>query len=343
MLAYYLYFKNKSLVLWSGFKTNLILKNLKKLFLIKLGIDKGAEIINLPIYGNICLSIHQGYKIFNFKKGSVIKIFDRNLPADIVATEIKGVREAGHLDFSPDIVDWNMKDRWFEEELVEGSMGYAILNSNPNALMSVFRREIIPLLENMILLKKPVYTLLCERVDSCLSIINKGNRLSAPGLDAQKVNSIKKGIGKITESLRKEDNQKICLIFSHGDFSFKNVMITKKRTMVIDWEGVAFRSVLFDLYNWFFTELYYHNGSSNLVPEISEAISIFKKHLNDKAPDIVQSLSSMASAYRFLFYLERMTMLLQRNLSDKLLDITLSSYMVFMEYEDNQSHHFDGC
>ncbi len=49
MLAYYLYFKNKSLQLQSAFKTRLIFKNLKKLFLPGLGLIKEREILNLPI------------------------------------------------------------------------------------------------------------------------------------------------------------------------------------------------------------------------------------------------------------------------------------------------------
>ncbi len=36
-------------------------------------------------------------------------------------------------------------------------MGYAILNSEPTALMSFFHQEIIPILIDMVLLKKTVF------------------------------------------------------------------------------------------------------------------------------------------------------------------------------------------
>ncbi len=78
-----------------------------------------------------------------------------------------------------------------------------------------------------------------QRVDSCLAIINERTRFSDPGLDVRKIREIKNGIGKISDRLRKEDERKVCLSFSHGDFSFKNIVITHQKTMVIDWEGAG--------------------------------------------------------------------------------------------------------
>jgi hypothetical protein len=124
------------------------------------------------------------------------------------------------------------------------------------------------------------------------------------------------------------------MVFSHGDFSLRNMLMTKEGIRVIDWESAGRRSVLFDLYNYFFTESYYGRIATNLVSEISEAISSLQSRIRSKAPDIAENLSSLTPMYRRLYYLERILVMLEREMSDDLLDVILRSIQVFKRYEE---------
>ena len=104
--------------------------------------------------------------------------------------------------------------------------------------------------------------------------------------------------------------------------------------MVIDWESVAYRNILYDLYNYFFTEIYYERVKTNLVPEINHAIWSLQSRLMSQAPDIAKPLISLADCYRRLYYFERIRMLLARELSDKLLNVIVRSIEVFNRYEE---------
>jgi aminoglycoside phosphotransferase (APT) family kinase protein len=147
-------------------------------------------------------------------------------------------------------------------------------------------------------------------------------RLSKSGLEARKTDVISGFIESTAEQLRLKENHQIDLVFSHGDFSLVNILSTKDGIMVIDWESAGHRSTLFDLHNYFLTELHYGRATTNLVSEINEAIYI------------ARTLPSLAETYRRLYYLERVLMLLERELSNSLLDVILRSIAVFNRYEE---------
>ena len=105
--------------------------------------------------------------------------------------------------------------------------------------------------------------------------------------------------------------------------------------MVIDWEGGGIRNPLFDLYNYFLTELYYERATSTsaLVPKVNKAISYLQARLLPKIPELTRALVSLSPIYRRLYYLERVCMLLERELDNKLLSVIVRSIDVFNRYE----------
>ena len=55
-----------------------------------------------------------------------------------------------------------------------------------------------------------------------------------------------------TYCLRGEENRPVFLVLTHGDFCPANMVNTPHGIKIIDWEGVGNRSVLFDVYSYFF-------------------------------------------------------------------------------------------
>jgi hypothetical protein len=299
----------------------------------QLHLRSSGAVLELPVYGNLCLPVHRGYKAFDFRRKTVVRIFARNVDAAIVASEIEGVRKASLLDFAPTVRRWSIEERWYEEDLVVGYPGCSSSWPEAAALLKMYYQDVEPCIERMIVHQAPLSTNLGEYVDKNTAILGDVG-LSKRGLDASKVDSIRSFVGSVAERLLLEGSRQIDLVFSHGDFSLVNILRTRDGITVIDWESARRRSTLFDLYNYFFTELYYKRVTTDLVSEIQEVISSLQSRLALKAPDIARTLPALAQVYRQLYYFERVLMLLERELTDKLLDVIRRSIDVFNHYEE---------
>ena len=334
VLAWFLCLQNKSLCLGSlGLDRRKAISAVSTLVRCQLRLRSDDSVLDLPVYGNLCLRVHRGYKVFDFRRRTVARVFAPEIATDIVVSELERVRNAALLDFAPKVRRWNIEERWYEEDFVIGYSCHSVSRPEPAPFLETYHRNVAPCIERMILLQAPLSTNLHEYVDRITNTLKDG-RLSRQRLDARKINTIKGFIESITKRLRLEENCQIDLVFSHGDFSLVNILRTEKGIMVIDWESASRRSTLFDLYNFFLTELYYKRATTNLVSEINEAISVLQSHLTLSAPDTARTLPSLAEVYRRLYYFERVFMLLEREMSDKILDVILRSIEVFNRYEE---------
>jgi hypothetical protein len=334
VLAWLLYFKYETLRLHSlKIDKKQGISALRALVRHQLHLGSSDSVLELPAYGNLCLPVHRGYRVFDFRRKAVTRTFDPEVDRAIVENEIEGVRQAGRLDFAPAVPRWNEEERWYEEEYVIGDRARWIPKSEPEAVVRIYRQHVAPCLEHMILLQAPVNVKLGEYVGRIMDSLGDG-RLSKPGLNVGKAMAIRDFVESVAEHLLLEGSgTAVDLVFSHGDFSLRNMLRTRDGMVVIDWESAGRRSALFDLYNYFFTESYYGRITTDLISEISEAISSLQSRLTAKAPSIASTLCFLAGVYCRLYTLERVLALLERELSDDLLDVILRSIEVFARYE----------
>jgi len=120
VLAWILYFKKNTLrpiirrdskrfslrfvVSWLRNNYRLFRKN--SIFLIiftcyKYQLRRLDSVVSLPFYGQICVPVHKGYKIFDLYRGKVIKLFDPDVDASRIVTQIEGLKNISHLDCAP--------------------------------------------------------------------------------------------------------------------------------------------------------------------------------------------------------------------------------------------------
>ena len=337
LLAWFLYLNSKSLQLHSGLtKKDLVntLKSVKGLIKHQLRLRNQGQVINLPFYGHLCLPVHRGYKLFNFKQKTVTKIFAAGINIGTVKSEIERVRTASIFDFAPNVWRWDVSKRWYEEEFTRGYPCYSILKSDTVSYFKIFQQYAAPCLEQMILLEPPRVTNLTAPIHETLGIM-QNNLYSKSELNSKKVDSVKDFVETMAERLRVEENAKIYIAFSHGDFSLLNILKINSGIKVIDWESAGWRSVLCDLYNYFFTELYFKRATTrNIITEVDEAISSLQSRLKRKVPDVALEIVSLSRIYLRLYYIERIGMLLDRELDDWQLDVILRSIEVFNCYEE---------
>lgn len=339
-LGWFLFFRSWPPQHFSDPKKKKAIKTAIKLALYQLNLLNNANAIELSKCGNLYLPVHRGCKVFDFHKMTVTKIISPEVDSATVTREIESVRKAGTLPFAPSVLSWDIKERWYEEDFVIGHPYYPSIKSRSSIYLNIFDQHISPCLEQMILLQAPIRTNISEYIKKTIKI-TEDNKITKAGLDTDKINYIKRYIKSVAERLGIEGNHPIDLIFSHGDFSLVNMLKTKNGLMVIDWEGGEYRNPLFDLYNYFLTELYYERATctSDFVLEINKAISSLEAHLLQKVPDLGRTLLSLATTYRMLYYLERICMLLERELNNKLLSVIVRSIKVFNRYEEVIGSH----
>ena len=170
---------------------------------------------------------------------------------------------------------------------------------------------------------------LIEVLETCKLLINNP--------DSKKANVYRDFVHSTVERLYAKANFPVYLVLSHGDFCPANFLRTKDGLRIIDWEGAKHRSILFDFYSYFFYRPVSPKFSvDNMASEIEEALPVFVSGLSLKAPDITENLMSLIKIYRWLYYIERLCMLVERDFTDQRLNMTdyIMRYIAaFSEYE----------
>ena len=335
VLAWFLHVNYRSLQVRRGLAKERLMSLIKEFVKHKVRRRSNGSLLELSVFGNVCLPVHRGFKVFNFQRKMVTRIMNSEVDPRIVEREIEGVQKASLLDFAPGILSQDVEERWYEEDFVRGIPCFSASPSGSASFLKIYHGNIAPCLEQMILLQAATQKNLSEYLIDIIRIFENSD-LSNPELERKKTNSIRRFVESIVGRLRLCGDCRVDLVFSHGDFSLVNILRTKNGIKVIDWESASTRSLLFDLFNYFFTELYYRRATTSLVHEINEAILSLRSRIVTKAPDLAGAMVSLSDMYRRLYYVERICMLLERQLSNRQLDVILRSIEVFNSFEEVQ-------
>jgi hypothetical protein len=273
---------------------------LKNLLQYQFNIRKSDSRLELPFYGNICLLVNRGYKIFDLQRERVVKIFKDDVDMAAIRSEIERVRNVGRYDFAPSVRRWDIEARWYEEDYVNGSL---ITSSDMNIYSKNYYQYAAPCIERMIFCEDLQVTNVAEYVNNMMDVFL--DRLLGDGSDRSSVRPIQDFMHLIADDLCNAGDLRIHLALSHGDFDHCPVLRTKQGIKVIDWEYMAYRSLLFDLYNYFMVQLFWKDTVPGLVSEIDSALSSMQARLALRAPDVAESLRPLVRVYRLLYYIER--------------------------------------
>ncbi len=272
--------------------------------LYKLHREKNNTFLELPVRGTYCLPVRGGYKVFDVIRETVIKIFDSGTDKDTIKSEIERLRKVGAHDFAPSILRWDIEEQWYEEDYISGDSGYTIAPSDSAAFMKIYFNAIAPCIERLILAELPLIVNLNDHIDNMFEKINLALPLRKD-YDNTVLKKVSNFMHSIVDQLPANRNENIYLAFSHGDFHQFNIFRTDNGVKVIDWEGLGNQNILFDFYNYFFSQLYLKNTESDLTAEIHEAVTSFHSCLVVKVPEIADSILHLATLYRLLYYIER--------------------------------------
>lgn len=294
-------------------------------------------LLQLPCFGHLCVTVHRGKKIFDLRRAAVIKVFDHDVPPSAIVSEIELVQHISQIDFAPSIRKWNIEERWYEEDYLPGSPDGSATPMDTETLITTFHHDVIHKLNALILLQEPKVRNVITYVTDITKILYS-SRLSKQESTISEFKRITQFVHFIIGQLRMIHDGSIFLVFTHGDFLPANMLNTPHGLNVIDWEHAGYRSVLFDFYSYFF-----YRSANRAVPvntmrsELQMAYPLLMTELANKARSVSRSVRRAENVYRWLFYIEMLCKLVERETSDKNLDVMkfISQYLqTFIAYEE---------
>ena len=294
------------------------------------------EILELPVSGHLSLKVHNGYKVFDLHRRVVTKIFSPKVTLDQISDEIDWARRVGTHSFAPTVRRWNVEDRWYEEDYVNGCV---LPLTTRSVFLLTFHEAMPPQLAPIILAFSPREVKALEYAQGRHKLLlGIQSQLAEKRLDATKIQRVWNFSRVMIERVQRAGNCLIFLAFSHGDFSRQHTFITEHGPVHIDWEMGGYRTALYDLHDAFFKRL-----QSELVPPdvtlvLAQAISRLQLCLSQQASvSNVALISSLqeAEVYRWIYYVERICFFLggSNDMSDQKLNKMLLSIDAFNSYE----------
>lgn len=279
------------------------------------------SIISLPLYGQACVQVHKGFKIFDLRREVVMKLFDPDVSIHEISNEIEQLEIVSRLNFATSLRKWNLLERWYEEDYLVGSVEAGSVPSDSGTFLKKFFQEIVPYATKLISLQAPLVKDTEQYVGELIRSVElrcaEGQIL--PDTDSKK---FKEFLRLIVDRLQILGNVRLFYVFSHGDFCPENIMMTPDGMKIIDWESAQFRTALFDFYSYFFYRPFQQIVPiENLIIEVNQALPFFVSDLSKSFPDLARSMMAHEDLYRIIYYLERISMLVERERTDKRLDM----------------------
>ena len=119
----------------------------------------------------------------------------------------------------------------------------------------------------------------------------------------------------------------------HGDFSLVNAIATDTGLRFIDWEGIAPGGVYDDIFNFLFVEHYYGRATETFMDDVTTFLDHYGSAVCDRFPELRQATVVDRTFARRQYYLERLSLLLDRNASDNLCNVVLNSIRMFEDFD----------
>lgn len=300
----------------------------------RLRLLNSANVIELPVFGNIGMAVHRGYKVFDFQRHYVTKVFAPGTDPDVARLEIRGSRHTSKIAAAPKFIEEDPGHEWYCEEYI-----YGVHATDPEARSGKDVREYYPAIEDCLL---DLVACRPPRLIDTLTHIEQysdtsfRNRWIDAGQDEQQINEIVKYVEELSEWLRQQPTpDRLQLVLTHGDFSLVNAVVTNSRMRFIDWEGVTFGGLYNDVIHFLFVERYYDRIDESFVDEMTEFVCRYKEAVLDRFPELREAADLDFALARRLYYLERIGLMLKRSISSNLCNVVIKSIATFRAYDQD--------
>ena len=267
----------------------------------------------LPEPGHLAIALrYGGYKVFDLDREIVITRLPASLAPDLVAAHIARAEEAGRHGFAPTVVRADATCGRYEETIVRGP--------HPPSIRSEPRRlsvAILPLITSMCLAGGATRLVASDYADVLDTLARRaiphGDEPHLEGLDGRQLERILQYVDHARSAIGSHE-QTLLRTLSHGDMHGGNVIMSPSGPMLIDWDNLGYRSLLYDLWMVLFRAFrpagafrppgWVDPDLSSVRRTMSEAVEDLQRHLEGGGFRPAHDLSAHHETYRAVFYLE---------------------------------------
>ena len=298
----------------------------------KLGLLRSRYVVELPAFGEIGMHVHGGSKLFDLGRREVTKIFNPETSEPDAAQEVAAARQVSEIPHAPKFVDADPGLAWYREEYICGT----------HATDEAFRRgkailEFYPAVEKCLL--DLVATEAVRQVDAGshfgqLASNTFGDRWLDAGMEEEHVKEIAAYLDSLRRWLTSQaGSAHLQLVPVHGDFSLVNAIATTDGLRFIDWEGISPGCVYDDIFNFLFVERYYQRASDSFMNDMSAFLDRYGQAVRKRFPELADATEVDPRFARRQYYLERLRLLLDREVSPNLFKVLRRSIEMFREFD----------
>jgi hypothetical protein len=298
----------------------------------KFGLVDPEHCLILPVFGHLAMRVHRGHKVFCFTQSMVTKVFDREVSMDDAEAEVEACKTASAVSAAPKYLISDPGTAWFAEEYVCGKHATDTVALQSSDYLSYYA-DVEKCLIDLIRCQAPVPVGASTHIGELADQTHRNRWLKA-GARSEEVDRITAYLGNLRIWLSENAGpQPLQLILTHGDFSLVNAIATANGLRFIDWEGIGRGSLFSDLFNFMFTEQYYARTSSRFTTEVDTIFRKFRDAVLSECPELSVAASLPPVFARRMFYLERLRLLLDRDVSKNLLGVIGKSIGIFEEFD----------
>ena len=315
-----------------GLSMSIVMRFLKILIRSKFSVVSPDRFVMMPAFGHIGMQVHRGVKLFDLRRREVTKVFTSHDSAELAEQEISASKTASKLSAAPRFLRADVDLNWFSEEYICGEHGSAVVAKHSSDFLKYYA-EVEKCLLELALSVPPKTVRMRDHVEGLIEP-NFAERWLAAGIDAADVSLVSTYIEKLQQWLLDQaGDENIALVLSHGDFSMVNAILTDGGLRFVDWEGVALRSAPGDALNFAFTEAFYERVTDQFVSETQGVFEHYRKAFRARFPDLTEAVSQSDEIAQRLYYLERIRVMLDRDVTPNLGHVVTRSISLFQDFD----------
>ncbi|MDE5413801.1 hypothetical protein [Alkalihalobacterium chitinilyticum] len=291
--------------------------------------------------GNCLIVLRQGErKIINFRENNVLTYYSRDIGTNTIENRINTIINSQKCNLAPTVINYDIKKRYIREDYINlKTPSYNYYNTKH------INNELFPILSKIMTSTNPKVTLLGDYLNDSTKRLNVvmeryENKDSVKEHNIIRICNFLNDIKKFLRSY--PSGKEILMVFSHGDFWEGNILRSKSRSKVIDWNTLEVRSAYFDFYFILFHKISQIKEETEriyIVEQIDLLFSNFNVYLKEN--NIISNSNTLngeyAEFYRYLFYVESILLKLQEysEMDSKYLKVVLSWVELLELYEYN--------
>ncbi len=307
-------------------------KIIKAIILGKIRSADPAQVISLPVSAVLGMQVHHGYKMFDFAKNEVTKVFSAGYATAKAHAEIRAAVQASAIAAAPRFVEAEPNSRWFTEEYIRGTHATKLVATDSSDYQKYYQdaeKCLLELQSSMPVISRSVGEHLKYLVDTPFR--DRWLDAGAPSAEIDAIADYQQLLKSWIAG--NADADQLQLVATHGDFSLVNAIATRDGLRFIDWESVTPGCMFTDIYNFLLVERYYARTSAKFSDEVREILRRFRTATIDSRSDLADAAGLSERLARRLYYLERLRFLLERDVTTNLRQVTQKTIDLFRQFD----------